>query len=179
MFFKTKRPFKNKLILLLKSGISSILIFFTLVFAESKIHKEIAVPSPPFSEGVFPCSECHNPDGMKLNTTPRVLADAHDEIELRHDEKNRWCLDCHDAQKRDSLRFASGKRIGFGVSYKLCGQFHGEKLRDWKAGVHGKRTGEWNGEKQYLLCVNCHNPHSPRFKPLKPMPAPLSQEEIK
>ena len=32
------------------------------------------------------------------------------------------------------------------------------QYRDWKAGVHGKRTGEWDGRKDYLLCVNCHNP---------------------
>ena len=54
----------------------------------------------------------------------------------------------------------------------VCGQCHGDKYRDWKAGVHGKRTGYWNGKKQYLLCVHCHNPHQPHFKPLKPMPPP-------
>jgi hypothetical protein len=45
-------------------------------------------------------------------------------------------------------------------------------------GVHGKRTGNWNGQKQYLLCVNCHNPHSPHFKPLKPMPPPIPPDKI-
>jgi hypothetical protein len=30
--------------------------------------------------------------------------------------------------------------------------------------VHGKRVGRWDGDKTYFLCVNCHNPHSPRFK---------------
>ena len=53
-----------------------------------------------------------------------------------------------------------------------------EKLRDWRAGVHGKRTGSWNGQKQYLLCVNCHNPHSPHFQPLKPMPPPVPPSAI-
>jgi hypothetical protein len=34
-------------------------------------------------------------------------------------------------------------------------------------GVHGKRIGRWDGEKTYLLCVSCHNPHTPRFKGVK------------
>lgn len=138
---------------------------------------EIAVPPPPFSDGIFPCSECHA--GQKPNPERRKL-EMHDDITeiFNHDDENRWCLDCHDLNNRDSLRLASGKLISFKVSYKLCGQCHGDKYRDWKVGVHGKRTGEWNGKKQYLLCVNCHNPHSPRFKQLKPLPPPVRQEEI-
>ena len=77
------------------------------------------------------------------------------------------------------LRLASGKLLDFKESYKLCGQCHGEKYRDWKVGVHGKRTGEWNGKKEYLLCVNCHNPHSPKFQELTPEPPPVRQEDIK
>ncbi|HET7824222.1 MAG TPA: hypothetical protein VFK90_02770, partial [Anaeromyxobacter sp.] len=29
------------------------------------------------------------------------------------------------------------------------------------------RVGQWDGAKTYFLCVNCHNPHSPRFKGVK------------
>ncbi len=130
------------------------------------------VPSPPFSEGVFPCSDCHA--DMEVNRTRRELTDFHDDIVLEHDEQQRWCLDCHDATERDSLHLASGERISFDQSYRLCGQCHGEKLRDWRAGIHGRRTGEWNGRKQYLLCAHCHNPHQPRFAPLVPMPPPTA-----
>jgi len=98
---------------------------------------------------------------------------------FNHDSENRWCLDCHDLKNRDYLRLASGKLLDFKESYKLCGQCHGEKFRDWKVGVHGKRTGEWNGKKEYLLCVHCHNPHSPKFKELTPEPPPVAQEDIK
>ena len=128
------------------------------------------VPPPPFSEGIFPCSGCHK--GMPVNRTRRVLTDMHGDIVLKHDEEHRWCLDCHDADDRDRLHLASGERISFDESYLLCGQCHGEKLRDWRAGVHGRRTGEWNGHKKYLLCANCHNPHQPRFKSIEPKPAP-------
>jgi hypothetical protein len=128
------------------------------------------VPPPPFSEGIFPCSACHA--DLPVNRTRRTLTDMHDDIVLRHDEEHRWCLDCHDAANRDSLHLASGDLVPFAESYRLCGQCHGEKLRDWRAGVHGRRTGYWNGQKQYLLCAHCHNPHQPRFRPIAPKPAP-------
>ena len=52
-------------------------------------------------------------------------------------------------------------------------------LMDWRAGVHGRRSGLWNGKKSYLLCVHCHNPHSPRFKPLAPEPPPRRPELLR
>jgi hypothetical protein len=146
---------------------------------QAPVPQEIQVPAPPFSEGIFPCSGCHDNKGQKVNPRRRELG-MHSEIELRHGPvESRWCLDCHDPLDRDRLRLANGDRIPFTVSYQLCGQCHGDKYRDWKVGVHGKRTGSWNGPKQYLLCVHCHNPHSPRFKPLKPLPAPVPPEQIK
>jgi len=129
------------------------------------------VPRPPFSEGIFPCSECHS--DMQPNPQRRDLTDYHTEIVLQHDaEGQRWCTDCHNLLNRDKLRLVSGELIDFTESYLLCGQCHGDKLRDWKVGVHGKRTGYWNGDKQYLLCVHCHNPHDPKFKALKPLLPP-------
>jgi uncharacterized CHY-type Zn-finger protein len=140
---------------------------------------QYAVEPPPFSDGIFPCTDCHK--NLKPNPVRRVLVDWHDDISamFNHDSENRWCLDCHDLMNRDSLRLASGKLLDFKESYKLCGQCHGEKYRDWKVGVHGKRTGEWNGKKEYLLCVSCHNPHAPKFRELTPDPPPVKQEDIK
>jgi len=133
--------------------------------AESE-HWEVSTRPPPFSEGIFPCSECH--EYMELNTKVRKLTEEHSDILLQHGDRERWCFDCHSPENRDKLRLASGELIDFSESYKLCGQCHGPKLRDWKAGVHGKRSGEWNGKKEYLLCAHCHFPHSPRFKPVEP-----------
>ncbi|TSA38245.1 MAG: hypothetical protein D4R64_03600 [Porphyromonadaceae bacterium] len=140
--------------------------------------KEDAIAPPPFSDGIFPCTACHA--DLVPNPVRRELRDMHDDISaiFDHDSENRWCLDCHDLKNRDSLKLASGKLLDFKESYKLCAQCHGEKLRDWKVGVHGKRTGEWNGKKEYLLCVNCHNPHTPKFKQLSPEPPPIKQEDI-
>ena len=128
------------------------------------------VPPPPFTEGIFPCSTCH--EAIPPNPERRELG-MHSEIVLQHDEEHRWCLDCHDQNDRDHLRLASGALVPFTESYRLCGQCHGTQFRDWRNGIHGKRTGYWNGSKRYLLCVNCHNPHSPRFAALEPLPPPV------
>ncbi len=148
---------------------------------ELKVERKLPkyfVPPPPFSEGIFPCSDCHA--DMEVNPTRRKLEMFHTNIELKnHAEDQRWCLDCHNPEDRDVLRLASGKLISFEESYYLCGQCHGTIFRDWKAGVHGKRTGEWNGKKVYRLCVQCHNPHQPRFKPLVPKPPPVKPVDIR
>ncbi|HUI24788.1 MAG TPA: hypothetical protein VL403_01790 [Candidatus Kryptonia bacterium] len=135
------------------------------------------VPDPPFSEGIFPCSTCHA--GIPPNPERRPLEGMHNDIVLHHDEEHRWCLDCHDTNDRDHLHLAGGTLVPFTESYRLCGQCHGTQYRDWRSGVHGKRTGYWDGPKRYLLCVNCHNPHSPRFKPLHPLPPPVRPQFLR
>jgi hypothetical protein len=117
---------------------------------------------------------------MTPNPKRRELTEEHTNIQLKnHAEKERWCLDCHDLKNRDKLRLVSGEQIDFTESYRLCGQCHGDKYRDWRTGIHGKRTGQWNGKKQYLLCAHCHNPHNPRFKELQPKPPPMRPENIR
>ncbi len=138
---------------------------------------EIELPPPPLTDGVFPCNDCH--EGREPDTSRREIAE-HD-FKFEHDAEHRWCFDCHDIENYDKLKLASGEAIDFAESFKLCGQCHGDKYRDWRAGVHGRRTGEWSsgGHKTYLLCVHCHNPHSPRFKPIKPLPPPVRPERLR
>lgn len=115
------------------------------------------------------CKTCH-----RETTEP-----MHAKIKLHHAEEQRGCLDCHSATDRDRLHRANGEKILFSESYKLCGQCHGPKLRDWKLGLHGKRLGHWDGRKEYLLCAHCHNPHSPRIEGMTPQPRPARPEEIR
>ena len=146
---------------------------------DTGISNEYAVEAPPFTDGIFPCTECH--EFIEPNPERRELIDMHDDIQAiyNHDSENRWCLACHDLTNRNYLRLASGELLDFKESYKLCGQCHGEKFRDWKVGIHGKRIGEWNGKKEYFLCVHCHDPHNPKFKELSPEPPPVLQEDIR
>jgi len=130
----------------------------------------LSVAAPTFSEGIFPCTNCHAE--MKPDLKRRQLQGEHTDIVLRHAAGQLWCLDCHHPENRDSLRLMSGEGLPFTASYRLCGQCHGKKLRDWELGSHGRRSGQWNGAKEYLLCTHCHDPHDPPFKALTPMPPP-------
>jgi hypothetical protein len=114
------------------------------------------------------CADCH--DDEETNFTVRAMDDEHDEMEFKHGTT--WCFDCHEAENRDYLHLAGGKRVDFDETSTLCGQCHGGKVEDWETGVHGKRTGHWNGDKEYRPCISCHNPHVPGFEPIKPEPAP-------
>jgi len=147
------------------------LVFLSLGTDVISATVEFPVAPPPLTPGIFPCSSCHA--GMEPDTTKRELS-MHPEIELRHaPEVITWCFSCHDAKNRDKLHLVNGNLIDFTESHRLCGQCHGTTYRDWKAGIHGKRIGYFAGGRRiYFLCVSCHNPHDPKFKPIKPMPPP-------
>jgi hypothetical protein len=128
------------------------------------------------------CVACHEQRGKPVtcetchSATPEK---AHAKIVLHHAEEQRGCLDCHDAADRDHLRLANGTPVSFEESFKLCGQCHGTQFRDWRVGLHGKRTGSWNGRREYRLCVHCHSPHAPKFAPMTPVARPTRPEEVR
>jgi len=128
------------------------------------------------------CIACHNERRIRAQCEvchTRIHDSMHNTIILRHAEDQRNCFGCHNPDDRDRLRLASGTTLPFEDSYLLCGQCHGPKLRDWRLGLHGKRTGEWRGKRKYLLCVHCHSPHEPRIKPMPALRRPPRPEEIR
>jgi uncharacterized CHY-type Zn-finger protein len=139
--------------------------------------QEFPVSPPPLTEGIYPCSNCHA--SMEVNRKKRELKEEHSQIKLHHAETMRWCLDCHDAKNRDKLRLYNGDLINFTESYRLCGECHGPQYTDWRAGIHGKRTGYFmgSGKRTYYLCAHCHDPHEPKFKPIKPEPPPIKPKD--
>ena len=159
------------------------------VHKEQEAHKVYPV-APPFAiRGLFPCQACHRKDirsesreidrnnlffGKYFkapNLKPRILSRMHLNIKLQHGEFQ-WCLNCHATDERNYLKLINGDIISFEESYRLCGQCHGLIYRDWKLGIHGRRVGKWNGKKLYLLCVHCHDPHSPKFRKIIPKDPP-------
>ena len=134
----------------------------------------VLLPPPPMDDEYLPCSDCHEDE--LPNPTERVLEDEHDILVLKHGTL--WCLDCHDLNDREKLTLANDELIEFADSWMLCTQCHGKKLADWRAGVHGKRTGHWRGPKEYRTCVACHDPHSPPFEPLEPKRPPRRPYEV-
>jgi hypothetical protein len=114
----------------------------------------------------YPCSRCHadrTPD-----VTERTLTQFHTAKILRHGNLGGWCHRCHTKDDLDRLHLSDGTKVGFDEAYELCGSCHGDKLRDWKAGIHGLTTGFWLGERERRSCPACHDPHQPSFAPMKP-----------
>ena len=124
---------------------------------------------------LLPCSQCHNPKVLPLNTTPRKLVGAPHNATLKHGKGRFWCLDCHQGNDRDNLHTIGGTKVGFDQSYLVCGQCHSARQRDWYFGGHGKRVAGWGvSERQVYACTHCHDPHEPLIQPRAPSkPPPL------
>ena len=124
----------------------------------------------------FRCSVCHN-------NKPVLVQDGalftHGDIIIHHGlaDNALACIDCHDAEDRDSLVDKQGRKIDFDHSYRLCGQCHFRQKRDWLGGAHGKRETYWAGERVVRNCTSCHNPHSPAFKTKMPETYSLPLDE--
>ncbi len=128
----------------------------------------------------YPCSACHSV--LPPNPQPRKLVTPHPAA-LQHGNGRIWCLDCHDLKDRDHLHTLSGTKVEFDDAYLVCGQCHFNRQKDWYFGAHGKRVGNWRGERVIYGCPECHDPHDPKLKPRAPGPPPpvragLSREPL-
>lgn len=165
--------------------------------------------APPFtvtprkdSIGKFPCTKCH--DNTFVDQRVRTLKEEHSDLAFEHGGGRFWCYDaCHDGRNIDSLVSLRGRSIEYDESYKLCGQCHFQRQKDWSFGGHGKRAGAWNEPREIPLtaaellvterdrigvwrdarvrlnCTECHDAHSPSFKPFKPSPPPETRGGVK
>jgi hypothetical protein len=119
------------------------------------------------------CMDCHR--SLVDNTTPRTdVNHYHETVNMDHGLNGR-CVNCHDQKDRNQLVLRDGETIGFSESTTLCSNCHGPAYRQWQRGVHGKTLGYWDanqGESRKLQCVECHNPHSPHYNPMAPLPGP-------
>ena len=121
----------------------------------------------------YNCMECHKLFPARWHYDDRPF-NEHKDIQLKHGE-NRFCLNCHHATNRNAFVDYDGAEIAQVDVVKLCAKCHGTTYRDWQAGVHGRQNGFWKadlGDKTKLRCIQCHDPHSPKFKEMKPL-APL------
>jgi hypothetical protein len=120
----------------------------------------------------YNCMECHKL--LTAKWTYGRLLNEHKDIRLDHGN-NRFCLNCHHPTNRNVFVDYDGAEIAQADVVRLCAKCHGTIYRDWKAGVHGRQNGFWQaslGEKTRLRCIQCHDPHSPKFKAMQPL-APL------
>lgn len=112
---------------------------------------------------------CHNgtypkgfPTSNKPVPIPTMEAMFPDAKNFQHGRGRIWCLDCHHNTKRNMLVDHFGEPISVDQPQLLCGKCHGDKLRDWRDGIHGKRIGDFTagGKKRWFTCTECHNPHN-------------------
>ncbi|MDP3312535.1 cytochrome C [Lutibacter sp.] len=113
----------------------------------------------------YKCSECHSQPLEKLKEHKVGEKAAHWNIKLNHaGPETMNCTTCHNKNDFDHLQSLTNSSIDFNFSYKLCSQCHQKEFKDWKGGAHGKQLGGWAPPRLSNTCVNCHNPHNPKFE---------------
>ncbi|MEI6653212.1 MAG: cytochrome c3 family protein [Verrucomicrobiota bacterium] len=129
----------------------------------------------------FDCYTCHEKgkkQELKYDANQQlVIPDEHSDIVMGHGThgRNNNCFNCHNDANLLRLQPRDGRELKFEESTLLCGSCHGPTYRDWEAGSHGRTSGYWDrsqGAFKKQDCVNCHNPHSPKFPGRKPAPPP-------
>lgn len=121
----------------------------------------------------YPCTQCHAHRPGTADPRERELESFHtSRPALDHGLLSGWCYRCHDRRNVDRLLLPDGQAIEFDASHELCGACHGDKLADWRKGIHGHTTGWWTGPQIRKTCAHCHNPHRPAFGPMVAEPAP-------
>jgi len=122
----------------------------------------------------YRCSECHGSVDLSAGAAP--LKGEHAGIQAAFDHgANTRCLNCHHEGDRGQYVDHDGSPIPAAEVARLCGKCHGTIYRNWELGVHGRQNGYWDtsrGKRTRLLCIQCHDPHDPAFKPMRPDPAP-------
>ena len=136
----------------------------------------------------FDCYACHEQGKKQVlkydDKQQLVIPDEHSDIVMGHGThgRNNNCFNCHDDSNLLQLQPRDGRALKFEQSTMLCGSCHGPTYRDWEAGMHGRTSGYWNRTKEGADkgdfdgpfkkqdCVNCHNPHSPKFPGRQPAP---------
>ena len=120
----------------------------------------------------YPCNEqCHAEQPTR--PTKYVLEEFHISKKLEHGTMLMWCYWCHVMDDLDQFRLLDDSLVPFNEAFRVCGQCHGDKLRDWKVGIHGRQTGFWAGPKSRASCPDCHNPHRPKDRRYTADPPPI------
>jgi Zn finger protein HypA/HybF involved in hydrogenase expression len=90
------------------------------------------------------------------------------EIVMKHMPEANNCVLCHLSKNYKQFVLRDGSKIDLKNIDVLCGQCHGIKHRRWVDGRHGKVVTSWKVEtRERLACIVCHDPHSPKIKPIQ------------
>ena len=121
----------------------------------------------------YECSMCH--DGFEGDLGAEALQGEHADIVFDHG-LNLLCLNCHHPTNSDVFVYHDGSEIPGDEATRLCAKCHGPHFREWTLDVHGRVSGSWqpdSEEKKKLDCIQCHDPHRPKFQRMEPEPPPV------
>lgn len=120
------------------------------------------------------CVTCHTLRGPSpLPTQTSSLQQFHNGLTLEHGALA--CASCHDPAHPQSLRLADATALPMLSVMRLCSQCHGPQRRDYDHGAHGGMNGYWDltrGPRLRNNCVDCHDPHAPKFAGAYPVLPP-------
>ena len=131
---------------------------------------ELEQADPQGRVGKIACSTCHSVREPNLaNRKPSDLKVFHQGMPMAHGELA--CYSCHNPSNADALHLADGTSVSYPDVMTLCSQCHGPQARDYAHGAHGGMNGFWDltrGPRQRNNCVDCHDPHVPKFPSMQP-----------
>ena len=119
------------------------------------------------------CNLCHLKKKLEFIPSKHKPNREHNDYPLRHSKSEMSCNSCHDINNFNFLKSSKELSASFENSSPVCQRCHSEVFRDWRQGIHGKRSGEWMGKKIQNQCIDCHDPHSVKYKSVKARSAPV------
>lgn len=123
------------------------------------------------------CSTCHGirDAGAGFPAAASDLKEFHAGLTVQHGTLS--CVSCHANRTGGTpmLHLSDGTELGTADTLRLCAQCHGPKYQDYLHGSHGGMNGYWDlsrGSRLRNHCVDCHDPHVPKFQPSRPVLPP-------
>ncbi|HQY61839.1 MAG: hypothetical protein IPQ09_13080 [Myxococcales bacterium] len=123
------------------------------------------------------CVTCHGvrDAGAPFPEQASDLREFHNGLVVDHGKLA--CPSCHlpSGGGEPRLRLADGTVLPTRDTMTLCAQCHGKKHSDYQRGVHGGMNGYWDlsrGGRLRNHCVDCHDPHVPKYQPSRPVLPP-------
>ena len=123
------------------------------------------------------CVTCHavRDAGAGFPESASALKEFHAGLTVQHGTLS--CGACHVSRVGGTpmLHLSDGTEVGTADALRLCAQCHGPKYQDYVHGSHGGMNGYWDLSRGLRLrkhCVDCHDPHVPKFQPSRPVLPP-------
>ena|SRR3990167_5436129 len=164
----------------------SALIFFSFISIDRVFGEPIKLPGSTnvtLKERALPprydkCHLCHLKKKKFFEPQKFETEREHKRVEATHGDIILSCNNCHDANNSNYLLSPRSPKASFSFTSPVCKRCHAAIYRDWTEGIHGQRTGGWTGEKIQFNCIDCHDPHSVRFKKMKAVDVPGAKSGV-